>query len=84
MWAALVAINQPAQDDTTYRFALRKMYFYDAWRLEPILDTQGSDLVLPRREGLLTQGCYPRRNLQPLNNTGGDAMCAEVAQVILY
>lgn len=38
--------------------ALHKMYFHDAWRLEPILNAEGSDLVPPPREGLLTQGCY--------------------------
>ena len=56
---------QPTQSATlckkaqAYRFeALHKIYFYDAWRQEPLLNAPGSDLVLPPEEGLLIQGCY--------------------------
>ena len=38
--------------------ALRRIYFYDAWRQEPLLDAPDSDLVLPPEAGLLIQGCY--------------------------
>ena len=34
------------------------MYFYDAWRVQPVLDAPGSELVLPPQPGLLVQGCY--------------------------
>ena len=42
------------------------MYFYDAWRAQPVLDAIGSDLILPPRPGLLEHGCYwPRQSLPP-------------------
>ena len=42
------------------------MYFYDAWRVQPVLDAPESDLVLPPKPGLLEHGCYwPRPNLTP-------------------
>ena len=45
-----------AQD---YTFeALHRVHFYDAWRPEPVLDVQGSELVLPPKAGLLVHGCY--------------------------
>ena len=48
--------SRKAQD---YTFeALHRVYFYDAWRPEPILDVPGSELVLPPESGLLVQGCY--------------------------
>ena len=34
------------------------MYFYDAWRPEPVLGAPGSDLVLPPEAGLSVHGCY--------------------------
>ena len=34
------------------------MYFYDAWRVQPVLDAPGSEPVLPPRPGLLVHGCY--------------------------
>ena len=34
------------------------MYFYDAWRVQPVLDAPGSELVLPPQPGLLVHGCY--------------------------
>ena len=56
---------QPTQSATqgkkaqAYRFeALRKIYFYDAWRQEPLLNAPGSDLVLPPEAGLLVHGRY--------------------------
>ena len=38
--------------------AMHRIYFYDAWRQEPVLDAPGSDLALPPEAGLLIQGCY--------------------------
>ena len=57
-------MNSSAQD---YTFeALHRLYFYDAWRVQPILDAPESDLVLPPKPGLLEHGCYwPRPNLTP-------------------
>ena len=56
--------HRSAQD---YAFeALRRVYFYDAWRAQPVLDAIGSDLILPSRPGLLVHGCYwPRQSLPP-------------------
>ena len=56
--------HRSAQD---YTFeALHRVYFYDAWRVQPILDAPESDLVLPPKPGLLEHGCYwPRPNLTP-------------------
>ena len=56
--------QRSAQD---YAFeALHRVYFYDAWRAQPVLDAIGSDLILPSRPGLLVQGCYwPRQSLPP-------------------
>ena len=34
------------------------MYFCDAWRVQPVLDAPGSELVLPPQPGLLVHGCY--------------------------
>ena len=46
--------------------ALHRVYFYDAWRVQPVLDAPESDLVLPPKPGLLEHGCYwPRPNLTP-------------------
>ena len=37
--------HRSAQD---YAFeALHRVYFYDAWRAQPVLDAIGSDLILP-------------------------------------
>ena len=48
--------HRKAQD---YTFeALHHVYFYDAWRPEPVLDVPGSELVLPPKAGLLVHGCY--------------------------
>ena len=42
-----------------YHFeALHKIYFYDAWRCEPVLDRAGSSLLLPPAPGMLQGGCY--------------------------
>ena len=50
------AEQRKAQD---YIFeALHRVYFYDAWRPQPVLDFPGSELVLPPKPGLLVQGCY--------------------------
>ena len=56
--------HRSAQD---YAFeALHRVYFYDAWRAQPVLDAIGSDLILPPRPGLLVHGCYwPRQSLPP-------------------
>ena len=56
--------HRSAQD---YAFeALHRVYFYDAWRAQPVLDAIGSDLILPSRPGLLVHGCYwPRQSLPP-------------------
>ena len=56
--------HRSAQD---YAFeALHRVYFYDAWRAQPVLDAIGSDLILPPRPGLLEHGCYwPRQSLPP-------------------
>ena len=54
--------GRKAQD---YSFeALHRIYFYDAWRPEPVLGAPGSDLVLPPDAGLLVHGCYwpPQRD----------------------
>ena len=41
------------------------IYFYDAWRTQPVLGAPESDLVLPPYPGLLTQGCYwPQRDAE--------------------
>ena len=50
------AEHRKAQD---YTFeALHRVYFYDAWKPEPVLDVPGSELVLPPKAGLLVHGCY--------------------------
>ena len=56
--------QRSAQD---YAFeALHRVYFYDAWRAQPVLDAIGSDLTLPSRPGLLVHGCYwPQQSLPP-------------------
>ena len=44
-----------------YQFeALRKIYFYDAWRCQPELNKANSLLHLPPAPGLLQNGCYWR------------------------
>ena len=43
-----------------------RVYFYDAWRVQPVLDAPESDLVLPPKPGLLEHGCcWPRPNQTP-------------------
>ena len=37
---------------------MHRVYFYDAWRVQPVLDAPGSELVLPPQPGLLVHGCY--------------------------
>ena len=59
------AREQRSAQDYTFE-ALRRVYFYDAWRVQPILDDPESDLVLPPKPGFLEQGCYwPRPNQAP-------------------
>ena len=42
-----------------YQFeALHKIYFYDAWRNEPIPNRENSSLLLPPAPGMLQDGCY--------------------------
>ena len=52
---------------TNYTFeALHRVYFYDAWRVQPVLDAPESELVLPPQPGLLVHGCcWPRPSLTP-------------------
>ena len=57
--------EQRSAQDYTFE-ALRRVYFYDAWRVQPVLDAPESDLVLPPQPGLLEHGCYwPRPNSTP-------------------
>ena len=59
------AREQRSAQDYTFE-ALHRVYFYDAWRVQPVLDAPESDLVLPPKPGLLEHGCYwPRPNLTP-------------------
>ena len=57
--------EQRSAQDYTFE-ALHQVYFYDAWRVQPVLDAPGSDLVLPPQPGLLAHGCYwPRPSATP-------------------
>ena len=57
--------EQRSAQDYTFE-ALHRVYFYDAWRVQPVLDAPESDLVLPPTPGLLEHGCYwPRPNQTP-------------------
>ena len=57
--------EQRSAQDYTFE-ALHRVYFYDAWRVQPVLDAPESDLVLPPQPGLLVHGCYwPRPSLTP-------------------
>ena len=49
--------EQRSAQDCTFE-ALHRVYFYDAWRVQPVLDAPGSELVLPPQPGLLVHGCY--------------------------
>ena len=49
--------EQRSAPDYTFE-ALHRVYFYDAWRVQPVLDAPGSELVLPPQPGLLVHGCY--------------------------
>ena len=56
-WEAPYAINQrqahvnsAVRTMTTFE-ALHRVYFYDAWRVQPVLDAPESDLVLPPKSG---------------------------------
>ena len=58
------AVEQRTAQDYTFE-ALHRIYFYDAWRTQPVLGAPESDLVLLPHPGLLTQGCYwPPRNIE--------------------
>ena len=54
------AREQRSAQDYTFE-ALHRVYFYDAWRVQPVLDAPESDLVLPPKPGLLEHGCYWQR-----------------------
>ena len=57
-----------------YQFeALHKIYFYDAWRNESLLDKEGSSLLLPPAPGMLQQGCYWRPAAHTLNKVQSSA-----------
>ena len=57
--------EQRSAQDYTFE-ALHRVYFYDAWRVTPVLDSPESELVLPPQPGLLAHGCYwPRPSLAP-------------------
>ena len=49
--------EQRSAQDYTFE-ALHRVYFCDAWRVQPVLDAPGSELVLPPQPGLLVHGCY--------------------------
>ena len=49
--------EQRSAQDYTFE-ALHRVYFYDAWRVQPVLDAPGSELVLLPQPGLLVHGCY--------------------------
>ena len=58
------AVEQRTAQDYTFE-ALHRIYFYDAWRTQPVLGAPESDLALPPHPGLLTHGCYwPPRNAE--------------------
>ena len=40
--------------------ALHKIYFYDAWRSDPILNAEGSDLLLPPEKAFFGGGALAR------------------------
>ena len=62
---ALGTREQRSAQDYTFE-ALHRVYFYDAWRAQPVLDAIDSDLILPPQSGLLVHGCYwPRQSLPP-------------------
>ena len=62
---ALSTREQRSAQDYTFE-ALHRVYFYDAWRAQPVLDAIDSDLILPPEPGLLVHGCYwPRQSLPP-------------------
>ena len=62
---ALSTREQRSAQDYTFE-ALHRVYFYDAWRAQPVLDAIDSDLILPPQPGLLVHGCYwPRQSLPP-------------------
>ena len=59
------AREQRSAQDYTFE-ALHRVYFYDAWRVQPVLDAPESDLVLPPKPGLLEHGCcWQRPNQTP-------------------
>ena len=71
--------SRKAQEDYNFE-ALHRVYFYDAWRPEPILDLPGSELVLPPAAGLLVHGCYwpqPRAAEDVLSVSDAEAEAAE-------
>ena len=62
---ALSTREQRSAQNYTFE-ALHRVYFYDAWRAQPVLDAIDSDLILPPQPGLLVHGCYwPRQSLPP-------------------
>ena len=57
--------EQRSAQDYTFE-ALHRVYFYDAWRVQPVLDAPGSELVLPPQPGLLVHGCcWPQPSTTP-------------------
>ena len=55
--------EQHSAQDYTFE-ALHRVYFYDAWRAQPILDTPGSELSA--EPGLLVHGCcWPQPSATP-------------------
>ena len=57
--------EQRSAQDYTFE-ALHRVYFYDAWRVQPVLDAPGSELVLPPQPDLLVHGCcWPQPSATP-------------------
>ena len=57
--------EQRSAQDYTFE-ALHRVYFYDAWKVQPVLDAPGSELVLPPQPGLLVHGCcWPQPSATP-------------------
>ena len=77
------AHEQHSAQDYTFE-ALHRVYFYDAWRVQPILDDPESDLVLPPKPGFLEQGCcWPRPNQAPEVLSDQQAMREEESPTFL-
>ena len=76
-------MNSAVHKDYSFE-ALHRVHFCDAWRVQPVLDAPGSELVLPPQLGLLVHGCFGLSQVQYLMSSVSDRDTEKKEQKLFF